>query len=260
MTIGVFDSGLGGLSVLRHLKQQLKHESFLYVADSANAPYGDKDEAYIQQRCLQISDFIFSHQVSAIVVACNTATAAAVEMIRDRLVIPVVAIEPGLKPACLTTASGNIGVLATASTLQSSAYKKLLKKHVTNVNCYEQAADGLVEQVEAGLLDDIQTRELLQEYLQPMLSNGVDTIVLGCTHYPFLLPVIEGIVGNDVNIIDTGAAVAEQLKSVLNKKTNSCAAIKVQRDRYFSSANTQHSEEMISRLLGITVKVEALKI
>lgn len=259
MTIGVFDSGLGGLSVLRHLKQQLKQESFLYVADSANAPYGDKDDHYIQQRCLQISDFIFSHQVSAIVVACNTATAAAVEMIRERLDVPVVAIEPGLKPACLATSSGKIGVLATASTLQSSAYKKLLKRYLTDVCCYEQAADGLVEQVESGLLDTVDTRELLQKYLQPMLNNGVDTVVLGCTHYPFLMPLIKDVVGNNVKIIDTGAAVAEQLKNVLNKQTNSCAENEPPIDRYFSSANKQYSEQMIARLLGTAVKVEALK-
>jgi glutamate racemase len=260
MAIGVFDSGLGGLSVLRHLKQQIKHESFIYVADSANAPYGDKSEPFIQQRCLSIADFLSSHNVSALVVACNTATAAAVELIRNSLDIPVVAIEPALKPASLNTKIGKVGVLATASTLQSEQYKNLLFKFTESVDCYEQAAHGLVEQVEAGQLDNIKTQKLLRQYLDPMLKEGVDSIVLGCTHYPFLLPEIKKIVGDDVEIIDTGAAVAEQLSNVLSKDETFSHFMGGENDRYFTSADKKHAEVMVEKLLGLKVKVESLPV
>ena len=260
MAIGVFDSGLGGLSVLRHLKNQLSHESFIYVADSANAPYGNKSESFIQQRCLSIADFLYAHQITALVVACNTATAAAVELIRKRLDIPVVAIEPALKPASLMTNSGKIGVLATASTLQSAQYQSLLDKFTTDVVCFEQAAHGLVEKVEAGQLNHASTEELLRQYLNPMMNEGVDCIVLGCTHYPFLLPAIRKIVGNDIEIIDTGTAVAEQLSSVINEDQSFCLAANEPQDKYFSSANREHAKEMIEMLLGLSVEVETLSI
>ncbi len=260
MAIGVFDSGLGGLSILRHLKKQLTHESFIYVADSANAPYGDKSELFIQQRCLSIADFLSCHHITALVVACNTATAAAVELIRNRLDIPVVAIEPALKPASIMTKSGKIGVLATASTLQSTQYQSLLDKYTTDIVCFEQAAHGLVEKVEAGQLNHAATEELLRQYLNPMMNEGVDCIVLGCTHYPFLLPVIRNIVGNDIEIIDTGVAVAEQLNSVISEDTSFCSAANEAQDKYFSSANKEHAKEMINMLLGLNVEVESLPI
>lgn len=260
MAIGVFDSGLGGLSVLRHLKNQLSHESFIYVADSANAPYGDKSESFIQQRCLSIADFLSSHQITALVVACNTATAAAVELIRIRLDIPVVAIEPALKPASRMTRSGKIGVLATASTLQSAQYQGLLDKFTKDVVCFEQAAHGLVEKVEAGQLNHAATEELLRLYLNPMVNEGVDCIVLGCTHYPFLLPAIRKIVGNNIDIIDTGIAVSEQLSSVINEEQSFSLAANEPQDKYFSSANRDHAKEMIEILLGLNVEVETLSI
>ncbi|MDH5425269.1 MAG: glutamate racemase [Gammaproteobacteria bacterium] len=260
MTIGVFDSGVGGLSVLKHLKQQLNNESFIYVADSANAPYGDKTEAFIQQRCLRISEFLSEQQVSAIVVACNTATAAAVKQIREALDIPVVAIEPALKPASLLTKTGKIGVLATMSTLQSKHYNDLLAQYTENVECYEQAAHGLVEQVEAGLLQDTRTLQLLQQYLQPMIKQGVDCIVLGCTHYPFLMNPIEGVVGKNVTVIETGAAIAERLKKILADTAGYTPSRGQSRDRYFSSSDTQHAKNMIALLMGLDVEVEMLPV
>jgi len=260
MAIGVFDSGLGGLSVLRHLQRELSDESFLYVADSAHAPYGDKAELYIQQRCLLIADFLSEQEVSAIVVACNTATAAAVAMIRERLDIPVIAIEPALKPAALSTKTGCIGVLATASTLQSKQYKNLQQKFSDDIEYFEQAAHGLVELVEAGLINDEKTHQLLEQYLQPMLKQGVDTIVLGCTHYPFLQPLIEYIVADAAVVIDTGAAIAEQLKKVLSEHQLSAHSEKANQDRYFSSSDTVYSQKMIERLLQKRVNVEKLPV
>lgn len=259
MTIGVFDSGLGGLSVLKHLKQNLLNQSFQYVADSGNAPYGDKSESYIRQRSIEISNFLANNQVSAVVVACNTATAAAIQSIRDSLTIPVVAVEPGLKPAALQTKTGKVGVLATASTLKSQQYKNLASRFSKNVTFYEQAAYGLVEMIEAGKLEDTSTYNLVREYLQPMIEKGVDSVVLGCTHYPFLLKVFRDIAGTEINIVDTGGAISDQLSRVM------CTADAQQletaeADVFYSSGEIYHTQDMISRLLGVQVKVRALPV
>ncbi|MDH5393837.1 MAG: glutamate racemase [Gammaproteobacteria bacterium] len=259
MTVGVFDSGIGGLSVLKHLKKQLPDEHFIYVADSYNAPYGNKSEAFIKQRCLGICRFLLEQQVSVIVVACNTATAAAVKTIRESIDIPVVAIEPALKPASLKTRTGKVGVLATASTLQSQQYLKLVSRYADNVSCFEQAAHGLVEQVEAGRLDDEETYRLLRQYMQPMLQQGVDSIVLGCTHYPFLLNAIQNIAGESVAIIDTGSAVAEQLKRILSQLDKPLQN-SAQEHVYYSSGDIMHAQKMIELLVGQRVKVKALAV
>ncbi|MCK4708949.1 MAG: glutamate racemase [Gammaproteobacteria bacterium] len=259
MVIGVFDSGLGGLSVLKHLKYQLCDHSFIYVADSANAPYGNKSESFILQRCSLISEFLLENRVSLIVIACNTATAVAANNLRLNMGIPVVAIEPALKPASFKTRTGRVGVLATASTLKSSQYNKLLSDYADNIVVYEQAADGLVEQVEAGLLDDEETDRLLNQYLQPMIEKGVDSIVLGCTHYPFLLPAIKNIVGTDIEVIDTGVAVTEQVKRVLSLYAGT-EKISEQSDQFFSSGDTEHTQKMIKQLLGMQVEVKALPV
>lgn len=263
MAVGVFDSGVGGLSVLQHLKKQLPDEFFVYVADSQHAPYGNKSEQFIKQRCLDICQFLLDQQVSVIVVACNTATAAAVKTIRDNVSIPVVAIEPALKPASLKTKSGKVGVLATASTLQSQQYNSLVSRFAENISCYEQAAHGLVELIEAGHLDDMQTEALLQQYLQPMLQQGVDSIVLGCTHYPFLLNTIQRIVGSGVNIIDTGSAVAGQLKRVLselNQKNINTTLNSLREHVFYSSGDIQHARQMISLLMEQELEVKALAV
>lgn len=259
MTIGVFDSGLGGLSVLKHLKQNLQNQSFQYIADSRNAPYGNKSDSYIRQRSAEISNFLVDNQVSAIVVACNTATAAAVQNIRDSLSIPVVAVEPGLKPASLQTKTGKIGVLATASTLKSTQYKNLASRFSKDVTFYEQAAYGLVEQIEAGKLEDASTYNLVREYLQPMLEQGVDSIVLGCTHYPFLLKVFRDIAGSEINIIDTGGAISDQLIRVMST-TISHQQEPAQADIYYSSGDIHHAQDMINRLMGVQVTVKTLPV
>ena len=259
MTIGVFDSGLGGLSILKHLKQNMLNQSFQYIADSGNAPYGDKSDSYILQRSTEISNFLVNNQVSAIVVASNTATAAAIQSIRENLTIPVVAVEPGLKPASLQTETGKIGVLATVSTLKSQQYKTLASRFSKDVIFYEQAAYGLVEQIEAGKLEDTSTYNLVREYLEPMLEKGVDSIVLGCTHYPFLLKVFRDIAGSEINIIDTGSAVSDQLNRVMST-TLSHQQEPAQADVYYSSGDIYHAQDMINRLLGIRVNVKTLPV
>ncbi|MDH5518195.1 MAG: glutamate racemase [Gammaproteobacteria bacterium] len=263
MAVGVFDSGIGGLSVLQHLMQQSPDEYFVYVADSQHAPYGNKSEQFIQQRCLEICRFLIEQQVSVIVVACNTATAAAVKTIREHVTIPVVAIEPALKPASLKTKTGKVGVLATASTLQSQQYNSLVSRYAVNISCYEQAAHGLVELIEAGRLDDPQTEALLRQYLQPMLQQGVDSVVLGCTHYPFVLDTIQKITGPEVSIIDTGSAVAGQLKRVLSEQNQqhlTAPMNALKQHLFYSSGDIQHAREMIGLLMGQAFEVTALSV
>ena len=213
--IAVFDSGVGGISVLKHIHSLLPNEHLLYLADSLHAPYGNKSAAEIQARCFAIADFLITKNAKALVVACNTATAAAIHLMRAQYSLPIIGMEPAVKPAAEASRSGIIGVLATIGTLQSAQFAALLESYGRNVKVVTQACVGLVECVERGELSDDSTRVLLRQYCQPLLDAGADTIVLGCTHYPLLKPLIQEVVGADVVLIDTGAAVASQLKSRL---------------------------------------------
>jgi glutamate racemase len=213
--VAVFDSGVGGISVLKHIHSLLPAEHLLYVADSKYAPYGNKTPAAIQARCFEIADFLIAQNAKVLVVACNTATAAAIDAMRERYPLPIIGMEPAVKPAAEASKNGIIGVLATTGTLKSAQFAALLESYGRNVKVVTQACVGLVECVERGDLDSAATFKLLQQYCQPLLDEGADTIVLGCTHYPLLKALIEKIVGTDIVLIDTGAAVANQLKQRL---------------------------------------------
>lgn len=214
--IGVFDSGVGGLSVLRHIHALLPHEQLIYVADSLHAPYGNKSPEEITERCLALTDFLLAHGAKAIVVACNTATAAAIATLRQAHPdLPIIGMEPAVKPAAAASKNGIIGVLATVGTLKSAQFAALLEAYGRNVQVVTQACVGLVECIERGELDAPGTRVLLENYLKPLLDEGADTIVLGCTHYPFVKAQIQQIVGENVTLIDTGAAVAKRLQNLL---------------------------------------------
>jgi len=210
--IGVFDSGVGGLSVLHEIRRALPGENLLYVADSAHAPYGDKSQQFIEERSIAITEFLISRNAKAIVVACNTATGAAITTLRSRFSMPIIAMEPAVKPAAANTQSGVIGVLATSRTLASDNFVKLFARYGEDAEILGQACPGLVEQVEAGDLSGDKTRLLLERYVLPLLERGADTLVLGCTHYPFLAPLIQQIAGPGVSVIDSAAAVARQLR------------------------------------------------
>ena len=210
--IGVFDSGVGGLSVLREIRHALPLENLLYVADSGNAPYGDRSPAFILERSLAIVDFLTHQHVKAIVVACNTATGVAIDALRAHTNLPLIAMEPAIKPASVHTKSGVIGVLATSRTLASDSVSRLVSTHGQGLKVLLQACPGLVEQVESAALADDKTLTLLHRYIDPLLAQGADTLVLGCTHYPFLIQAIQAIVGPDVAVIDPAPAVAQQLK------------------------------------------------
>ncbi|WP_343583478.1 glutamate racemase [Herbaspirillum sp.] len=223
--IGIFDSGVGGLSVLRHIHAALPRETLLYFADSGYAPYGDKTEAEIVGRSLAVASFLLTQGIKALVVACNTATAAAIQAIRERWPeLLVVGIEPGLKPAAQQTTSGTVGVLATRSTLASQRFAVLREQMESQyrVRFVPQACVGLVELIEKGELYSPATVALLERYLTPLLEQGADTLVLGCTHYPFVREAIDGIcrrlAGRPCAIVDTGEAVTRQLLRLLQAR------------------------------------------
>jgi glutamate racemase len=220
--IGVFDSGIGGLSVLRHIHACLPHEHLLYVADSGFAPYGGKPESVIVERTLAVAEFLLERDAKALVVACNTATAAAIKALRARYpALPVVGVEPGLKPAAAATKTQTVGVLATAGTLASDKFI-LLREQIaaaSGVRFVVQACSGLADQIERGELNSAATALLVGRYVTPLIEQGADTLVLGCTHYPFVLPLIEDAArcagARNITIIDTGEAVARQLERSL---------------------------------------------
>jgi len=215
--IGVFDSGLGGLSVLREIRRMLPGEGLLYCADSGHAPYGEKPQALIAERSLELCSFLLEQDAKALVIACNTATAAAATAIRARWPeLPIIGMEPAVKPATAATRNGVVGVLATTGTLESARFAALLDQFGHGVSVLTRPGVGLVEAVERGDLDSPATLALLRSHLEPLLAGGADVIVLGCTHYVFLRPHIEAIAGPEVRVIDTGAAVVRQLQRKLD--------------------------------------------
>ncbi len=211
LTIGVFDSGVGGLSVLRVLRQHLPHATLLYVADSGNAPYGEKSEAFITGRSRAIADFLLSQGAELLVVACNTATATSVQALRQHHPhLPIVGIEPGVKPAVAASVARKVGVLATPGTLSSGRFARLIEQHAGDALIVPQPCPGLAKAIESGQLDTPLLRELIASFCVPLKQAGVDTVVLGCTHYPFVAPLIAQAMGPGVQLIDTSDAVARQ--------------------------------------------------
>lgn len=211
LPIGVFDSGVGGLSLLHALTRELPHESFRYAADCGFAPYGEKDIHEIQSRCLQISRQLMGYGIKALVIACNTATAAAIDGLRQQLEIPVIGIEPGVKPAAQLSRSGVVGILATRSTLQSPRYGSLVDRFGRRVRVIAQVCDGLAQQVETGQLEASETRSMLKRYLQPIIDAAADHLALGCTHYPFLMPLINELAPM-ITVVDNSQAVARETR------------------------------------------------
>ncbi|KVG76997.1 glutamate racemase [Burkholderia ubonensis] len=259
--VGVFDSGLGGLSVLRAVRAQLPDESFVYVADSRNAPYGPRDEAFITERTLAIGEWLAREGAKALVVACNTATAQSIAAIRERLAIPLVGVEPGIKPAAALSASGIAGVLATQSTLASARFQALLDRYGAGRRFICQPGHGLVEAVERGDTHSPALRALLDGYLQPMLDAGADTLVLGCTHYPFFTETIRDLVGDRLTIVDTSDAIARQLARVLDERgLRAPAGTRAVPPRFCSTSDGRQLRALASTLLGLDAPVESVAI
>ncbi len=254
--IGVFDSGVGGISVLKHIRAAMPSENLLYVADSKFAPYGNKTPEFIRERADAIARFLIGKGAKALVVACNTATAAAAEYLRGQYAIPIIAMEPAVKPAAQATKTGVIGVLATSGTLQSAQFAGLLEHYGQQVQVVTQACHGLVECIERGDLTGGETQALLSRYVQPLLAAHADTIVLGCTHYPFVRPLIEKLVGPEVALVDTGAAVARHLKNRLDALQLSALKSTEGSIEFWSNSLDAKAGQVISQLWGASVDVK----
>ncbi|ROO02484.1 glutamate racemase [Pseudomonas fluorescens] len=247
--IGVFDSGVGGLSVLAEIQRLLPNESLLYVADCGHIPYGEKTPEFIRQRCSVMAGFFREQGAKALVLACNTATVAGVaDLRRDYPDWPIVGMEPAVKPAAAATRSGVVGVLATTGTLQSAKFAALLDRFAADVRVITQPCPGLVELIESGDLHSAELRQLLQGYVEPLLASGCDTIILGCTHYPFLKPMLKSMIPADITLIDTGAAVARQLQRLLAER-DLLAAGPNQAVRFWTSADPAYFRNILP-LLG----------
>ena len=256
--IGVFDSGVGGLSVLRRIRTDLPHEELLYVADSGHAPYGNKPTEFVVRRSLAITAFLLEQGAKAVVVACNTATAAAIARLRAQFAVPIIGIEPAVKPAVAVTRSGVVGILATGNTVRSDKFAALLDQHVHRARVLVQPCPGLADCVEHGDLDGPRPRALLDGYLAPLLAEGADTLVLGCTHYPFLIPLIEQLAGPQVSVLDPSPAVARQLRRRLELAGRLTASQAKGGERYFTSGAVEPAARLASRLLMWPVRFEVL--
>jgi glutamate racemase len=258
--LGVFDSGVGGLSVLREIHSRLPHESLLYVADSAHVPYGSKPPEFIIDRSRTLGKFLLARGAKALVIACNTATAAAAATLRAEWPdVPIIGMEPAVKPALKATRNGTVGVLATVGTLRSAQFAALLGKFAQDQRVITQPAPGLPEAVEAGALTAAATKALVRTAITPLLDAGCDTIVLGCTHYPFLRPLIDELTGPNVVLIDTGAAVARQVEHRLAEAALLVPARAIPPAvEFWTSSDPTQVGPVISRLWGREVSTQAL--
>jgi glutamate racemase len=258
--IGIFDSGVGGLSVLREVRRELPHEDVLYVADSGHAPYGDKPAAEIDRRAEAIVGFLIGQGAKAIVVACNTATGVSVDRLRERWPMPIVGIEPAIKPAAAATKSGVVGVLATSQTIASARFSKLVETFAGGATILSQPCPGLVEQVEEGDLAGPVTAQLVESYVRPLLDRGADTLVLGCTHYPFVADVIAAVAGPGVAVIDPSAAVARELRRRLEQARLTTPAETTGSVRFWTGGPPDHLRDVARRVGMDVTSVDALPV
>ena len=258
--IGIFDSGIGGLSVARAIINLLPSEPLLYFGDTARIPYGTKPAETIRQYSLDITRFLIEKSgCKAVVVACNTASAAALPILRETWPeTPIVGMEPAVKPGAHATKTGVVGVLATAGTFKSQRYTTLMERYASGIQLLEDPCIGLVEQIEAGQLDSTSTRALLESILKPMLAQNADTFVLGCTHYPFVAPLIQEIIGNTRTIINPAPAVARQLQRVLQSNGLLAEASPRPGHQLFFSGASGTTEGLIKPMLGIALPLNQL--
>ena len=251
--VGMFDSGVGGLSVLRAVRQELPGEDILYFGDQAHIPYGPKSKKEIQAFAAGITQFLLAQGVKLIVVACNTASAAALQYLRKTFTeVAFVGMEPAVKPAAETTQTGKVGVLATPTTFAGDLYASVVERFARGVEIYKSTCPGLVEQIDAGKLADPETRAILVEALGPMMAAGIDTIVMGCTHYPFVIPMIEEITGPGVRTIDPAPAIARQVRRLLSQGELLRRESRGGLLKFFTSGDPVKMANLLPPLLGET--------
>ena len=258
--IGVFDSGVGGLSVLRAVRRELPHEQLIYIADQAHVPYGPRGLEEVRTFVIGITHFLLSQPVKLIVVACNTASAAALHHLREQFPgVPFVGMEPAVKPAAEHTQSGAVGVLATPATFQGELYSSVVERFAHDVKVYQDTCPGLVERIEAGDLQGTSTAAILKRAIDPMVQKGIDTIVLGCTHYPFVIPQIQHIAGPGVRVIDPAPAIARQTRHVLRGMNLLADSDDSPGVRFYTSGDPRRFLDLAAVLLGETGEVGKLR-
>jgi glutamate racemase len=257
--IGVFDSGVGGLSVLKAIRQQLPGESLIYLADQGHVPYGSRSLEEVRAFAGGITRYLLGQGAKLIVVACNTASAAALHHLRQVFPeVPFVGMEPAVKPAAEHTQTGTVGVLATPATFQGALYASVIERFANGVTVLQGTCPGLVMAIEAGQLDTPEVRAILGQALDPMLAQGIDTVVLGCTHFPFVIPAIEAIVGPGVRVIDPAPAVARQVARLLDARGLRDPGAQPGQVRYLTTGDPGELERLLPRLLGERGEVSRL--
>jgi len=252
--IGIFDSGIGGTSIFKEIRALLPNEHMIYLADSANAPYGDKPKEKIAELSIKNTDLLIKKGAKLIVVACNTATTNAIKLLRENYNFPIIGIEPAIKPAALNTKTKTVGILATRGTLSSELFHKTTDLYSSNIRVIEQEGEGIVPLIEAGKINTPEMEALLGVYLKPMLAANIDYLVLGCTHYPYLIPALLKMLPEHVKIIDSGQAVAKQTKAILEKEGLLNVNLKKGNCRFYSNGNIK----VLEFILDDKYKVEYL--
>lgn len=252
--IGIFDSGIGGTSIFKEINALLPNENCIYLADSKNAPYGNKSKEEILQLSIKNTELLINKGCKLIVVACNTATTNAIDYLRKNYAIPFIGIEPAIKPAALQTQTKTIGILATKGTLSSDLFYKTTDLYANNITVIEQIGEGIVPLIEAGKLNSKALYKLLSTYLKPMIKQNIDYLVLGCTHYPYLIPMLNKMLPKHVKIIDSGLAVAKQTQSVLALSNVLNATHNVPKIKLYSNKNT----DVLNAILDYKFEVDYL--
>jgi len=250
--IGIFDSGVGGTSIWKEINCLLPHENTIYLADSANAPYGIKPKETIIDLSIKNTEYLVNKSCKLIVVACNTATTNAISLLRKNYTIPFIGIEPAIKPAALHSKTKAIGILATKGTLTSELFNTTTSLYAHGLNVVEQVGEGLVELIEMGKIDSNEMRTLLKSYLKPMLEANIDYLVLGCTHYPYLIPLLLELLPKHVKIIDSGEAVARQTKAILEKSDLLNPSISSSKNEFFTNGNPKILKQILNNSIDVT--------
>ena len=249
--IGIFDSGVGGLSVLRAMRAQMPEESVIYFGDQGHIPYGPRPMKQIRDFCEAITEFLLEKDAKIIVVACNTASAAALKYLREKFPdVQFVGMEPAVKPAAEQTSTGKVGVLATPATFQGALYASVVERFANGVELFQNTCTGLVQEIERGNLNGIETRRILDNALLPMLEKNIDTVVLGCTLYPFVIPLVQEIVGEKVRVIDPAPAVAKQVKRLLEANGMKSPMSARGEVKFYTSGELTLLKSILPKLLG----------
>jgi len=251
--IGLFDSGIGGTSIWKEINQLLPNEDTIYLADSKNAPYGEKSKEDIIQLCYKNTEFLLNQNCKIIVVACNTATTNAIKELRNKYDVPFIGIEPAIKPAALHSQTQKIGILATKGTLNSELFYKNVEQF-QDIQIIEQIGFRLVELIENGQINSVEMTNLLAEYLTPMIEYNIDYLVLGCSHYPYLIPQIKKIFPGNITIIDSGEAVAKQTKKILTEKVGLRDIHKKSTHTFYSNTNPKVLSDILKNCYTVIQK------